>query len=199
MDDSRIKAIYTVYLDVIAPFITKLETLEGKFPVELFNEVRAIFTHLARCYKTSDQSVIDDNITKAERHVKRATLDCFKFMCFALDNQYHTFEKMYKYVDLSLIDNGEFLPKLSYMRNEAVKSLNKAKELELVSENIEDTFDYFQDAYNKFSNVHKLLDGAKVKMQRLKHKAIGSQTVNYIIGGIGVAGTIFTIVTYFMK
>lgn len=77
MDESitkRIESIYSSYLNVISPYIIQLEILDGEFPVEILNEIRSIFTHISRCYNTSDEKVIQSNIEKAERHVKRAVL-----------------------------------------------------------------------------------------------------------------------------
>ena len=51
-NDTRLAVIYETYLSIISPFIIQLETLDGEFPVEILNEIRSIFTHLARCYST---------------------------------------------------------------------------------------------------------------------------------------------------
>ena len=82
-NDSRLSAIYETYLSVISPFIIQLEALDGEFPVEILNEIRSIFTHLARCNSTEKEQIYEENIIKAERHVKRAVLDCFKYLCVA--------------------------------------------------------------------------------------------------------------------
>ena len=40
--------IYKQYQDIIAPFIAELEVRDTEYPIEIFNEVRSIFTHLSR-------------------------------------------------------------------------------------------------------------------------------------------------------
>lgn len=77
--NEKIVAIYDAYANVIAPFIVQLEALDGEFPVEILNEIRAIFTHISRCSLAETEVIYQDNIAKAERHVKRAILDCHKY------------------------------------------------------------------------------------------------------------------------
>ena len=113
-NDSRLSAIYETYLSVISPFIIQLEALDGEFPVEILNEIRSIFTHLARCNSTEKEQIYEENIIKAERHVKRAVLDCFKYLCVAYDEYFRRFTKLNRNVDLSFVDNGHFIQKLHH-------------------------------------------------------------------------------------
>ena len=62
--EKEIDSIYDGYLKYIAPFVAQLEVLDGEFPIEILNEVRAIFTHFARC-RMSDQIKIK-NMTKSK-------------------------------------------------------------------------------------------------------------------------------------
>ena len=50
----REKDIYDQYQSVIAYFIAELEVRDAEYPIEIFNEIRAIFTHLAR-YRLQDR------------------------------------------------------------------------------------------------------------------------------------------------
>ena len=86
--NTQIVEICDAYINTISPFILQLETLDGEFPVEILNEIRAIFTHISRCSLAETSDVYDDNIVKAERHVKRAILDCHKYVCVAYDEHY---------------------------------------------------------------------------------------------------------------
>lgn len=62
--NEKIVDIYGTYHTTIAPFILQLETLDGAFPIEILNEVRAIFTHISRCCVTKDIEVYEDNIER---------------------------------------------------------------------------------------------------------------------------------------
>lgn len=192
--DSNVTGIFNAYLKVISPFIVQLEVLDNKFPVEILNEIRAIFTHLARSATTDKPEVYSKNITKAERHVKRAVLDCFKYLCYAYENKYKEFEKLYKNVDLSLIDNGNFLPELCKRRKQAVNLLNKAKEKEIDTENVDETFEDFENAYNAFADVYNFINDSYENLQNIKQRALKKAKYRTILDICGVVGTIFGII-----
>ena len=61
------------------------------------------------------------------------------------------FEKQYKNADLSLIDNGRFLRQYSKLKVDARRTVKEAKKLESVDS--ERSFDFFQQAYNKFTEI----------------------------------------------
>ncbi|MCM1226181.1 MAG: hypothetical protein NC320_01990 [Clostridium sp.] len=192
--DNNVKGIFETYLNVISPFIIQLEVLDHEFPVEILNEIRAIFTHLARSATTINSEIYSENIVKAERHVKRAVLDCFKYLCFVYDDKYREFEHLYKNVDLSLIDNGKFLPELCQKRSFAIELLQIAKEKEIISENIEDSFDDFERAYNAFSDVYMLINDSYETLQIFKQRAIKQEKHRIILDIFGIAGTLFGII-----
>lgn len=192
--NSDIITIYQTYLNTIAPFIIQLETLDGEFPVEILNEIRAIFTHLARCSISDSISVKRDNIYKAERHVKRAILDCFKYMCVAYDDQYRDFEQLYKNIDLSVIDNGDFLPSLCKKRKLAIDYIKTARETELKSEDVDSSFSAFELAYNAYTDVYNFIKETEEKLIRVKTKAIKKERWRRILDISGLVGTVFGIV-----
>ena len=66
--EEEITSIYGSYLKTIAPFVAELEALDGEFPIEILNEVRAIFTHFALCSLSDKIEVKKDNVSKASRH-----------------------------------------------------------------------------------------------------------------------------------
>ena len=77
--DMRIIAFYKEYNMVIKPLIAELEARTEQFPLPLFNEIRALHDHIARCYSERISSnQVDSEIHKAERHVTRIMLDCYK-------------------------------------------------------------------------------------------------------------------------
>ena len=78
--NDEIVEICNSYKNIVHPFVAQLEIMDGKFPVEILNEVRAIFQHFIRCYSLDDETQIQKNIEKAQSHLKRAILDCFKYL-----------------------------------------------------------------------------------------------------------------------
>lgn len=152
--DEKEKNIYLQYQNVIDPFIAELEVRDKEYPIEIFNEIRAIFTHLAR-YKIQKN---EKDVLSAEKHVKRAILDCYKYLCFSIAEQIHKFRIDYRTVDLKLADNGKFLPQLNKLDSLAQKALQKAEIKNEVTE--EDLYIYFEDIYNAYSELDKFIENS---------------------------------------
>ena len=197
-NDSRLSAIYETYLSVISPFIIQLEALDGEFPVEILNEIRSIFTHLARCNSTEKEQIYEENIIKAERHVKRAVLDCFKYLCVAYDEYFRRFTKLNRNVDLSFVDNGYFIQKLNSLHNNAGHNKTEAQKKELVAENIEDVFEDYEKAFNSYAAVYNLIQDSAKSIDFVKHKAATKETLNTVFGIVGVVSFILTIIFQFV-
>lgn len=197
-NDSRLSAIYETYLSVISPFIIQLEALDGEFPVEILNEIRSIFTHLARCNSTEKEQIYEENIIKAERHVKRAVLDCFKYLCVAYDEYFRRFTKLNRNVDLSFVDNGHFIQKLNSLHNNAVHNKTEAQKKELVAENIEDVFEDYEKAFNSYAAVYNLIQDSAKSIDFVKHKAATKEMLNTVFGIVGVVSLILTIIFQFV-
>ena len=107
--NEKVEQIYKRYYSTLNPLIQAYEVLAREFPIEIMNEIRAIFTHIARCHgRTCTDQEIDENIAKAERHMHRAVLDGFKYNCFAIQDWATKFKADYSGV-LEYVDNGEFL------------------------------------------------------------------------------------------
>ena len=154
----RENKIYIQYQEVIAPLIAVLEVRDGNYPIEIFNEIRAIFTHLSRFkIQSSEQDLIS-----AERHVKRAILDCYKYMCVSIKEQMVRFREEYRNVDLGIADNGMFLVTLNRLQKEADESFVSAKKKELVGEiSEEELFGLFETAYIKQKDLEDYLENSE--------------------------------------
>lgn len=150
--------IYVQYQDIIAPLIAELEVRDTEYPIEIFNEIRSIFTHLSR-YKIQNN---DENILAAASHSKRAILDCYKYLCISIEERIHKFRKEYKNINLGLADNGKFLPELNRLETVAKEAFKKAKKAEIKDEIDEDEkYRLFEDAYNAFSDMDKFIDNSQ--------------------------------------
>jgi hypothetical protein len=175
--EERVIDIYKKYIEVICPYIIQYELLDGTFPVEILNEIRAVFTHLSKYYLSDDILVKEKNVSKAEGHIKRSILDCYKYICIAYDEKYVDFGRIYKYVDLSLADNGEFLPKLLETHNEAIRLMKDARKTDLLitsddETSVDEAYEKYEKAFVKYSLVHELINSSYKKLETLKRKAI---------------------------
>ena len=112
------KNIYYQYIHTIAPFVVELEVRDGEYPIEILNEIRSVFTHMAR-YKENDS---ERDLISAGKHIKRGILDCYKYLCVSMAEEMKDFRDGYRHVDMMLADNGNFLPKLDKLELCAKKS-----------------------------------------------------------------------------
>lgn len=127
----RITALYQDYNTVIKPLIAEVEARTEQFPLPLFNEIRALHDHIARCYSDNISSQqIDSEIHKAERHVIRIMLDCYKCLNLSLYDAVLLFERQTKHIDLTVLQNGTFYTKYKSLRTKAIQTVRKAKSLE---------------------------------------------------------------------
>jgi len=202
--EERIKDIHKNYIEVICPYILQYELLKNEFPIEILNEIRAVFTHLSKCYLSEDVSIKEKNLLKAEDHIKRAILDCYKYICMIYNDKYVEFEKNYKRIDLSLVDNGEFLPKLLEGRKRAVELMLEAREsdLAITSDNeigIDEAYKKYEKAFIAYSSVYELINNSYIKLEHLKKKAIFKDFITIISFILGIVGITLSIVFYFFQ
>lgn len=183
---------FEVFINIIHPFIVQFEILSNEFPIELQNEIRAIYSHLAKAsIATSDEEVLE-NVKKIKSHTKRATLDCYKYSCIVFSDYYDEFFDHYHNVDFSLIDNGEFLPKIHKMNRAARNKLIEAKKAEISLEKEDDVYELYQEAYLLYHKLYNEIEEVIKQAEHLKHKAAKKEILSvsaFIIGTIiGLAG-----------
>lgn len=198
----NIDLIYTQYREILNPLILGYEAIKGEFPVEIFNEIRSIFTHFAKARK-SDISDEDKalHIKKAGNHLKRAILDGFKYTCMAYQDRIKEFYKEYKSV-ISLIDNGDFANQFHAQQVTAESLLIKAKLIENDSDNVEESYAAYEDAYNAYMNLNRLINQKKESTNRMSAIVATNQRkkykisiiVNIVMSVLTVASFIFGIV-----
>lgn len=164
-----ISPLYVEYNEVIKPLIAELEAREEASPQPIFNEIRAFNDHIARCYRDDIESdKIAEEIEKAQRHIKRITLDCFKYLNVSLYEKIHKFEKQTKNIDLTVINNGLFYPKYRRLMKLTVQTVRQAKKEETVDTNR--ALEGYQEGYNLYCALEELIDDnlEVVKWARIK-------------------------------
>lgn len=149
--------LYNTYNQVIKPLIAEIEARSQNFPLPIFNEIRAFNDHIAQCYLDDvAEEQIDKEIHKAERHIVRIVLDCYKYLIVFLDERIVRFEKQTRHIDLTLIDNGEFYPKYRRLRKECVQKVRNAKRKE--SQDNGSSIELFEEAYNLYTDLEDLIE-----------------------------------------
>ena len=156
-ENKRIIALYQDYNTVIKPLIAEVEARTEQFPLPLFNEIRALHDHISRCYSDNVSSEqIDSEIHKAERHVVRIMLDCYKCLNLSLHDEVLLFEKQTKHIDLPVLQDGTFYPRYKTLRMKAIQTVRKAKSLE--SQDTNAALDTYQQSYNVYSELETMID-----------------------------------------
>lgn len=156
-ENKRIIALYQDYNTVIKPLIAEVEARTEQFPLPLFNEIRALHDHISRCYSDNvSVEQADSEIHKAERHVVRIMLDCYKCLNLSLHDEVLLFEKQTKHIDLTVLQDGTFYPRYKTLRMKAIQTVRKAKSLE--SQDTNAALDAYQQSYNVYSELETMID-----------------------------------------
>ena len=194
----ELETAFRIYNEDIIPFIVQFEVSKNQFPVEVQNEIRAIYGHLVRASLATDDTVAKQNVDKIYSHTKRALLDCYKYNCVVMTDKYAEFFDRYQGVDLSYLREGRFLAEVHKAYQDAKNKLLEAKKAESQNTKMEQLFSMYQDAYCAFADLIADLDSCEEKAEFLKHKATKKERMANVSFAIGVAGLIVGIAGLFV-
>ena len=176
----EIAQCYSQYGEIIKPLIAEIEAQCEKIPLQLLNEIRAFNDHISRCYYGDpEETYINTQIDKAQRHITRITLDCFKALNVIMYEKISNYEHQTRHVDLTVIDNGLFFPRYSALKREAASLVYKAKREE--AKNVDRALSLYQDAYNKYCEVTSLIAENTEKTRWAKVKTYSHKALTVIL------------------
>ena len=90
--------------------------------------------------------------------MERMVLDCYKFLNVSLyDIVIKDFDKRYKGVDLSYINDGDFIIKHRKLTKEIIVKLKEAK-LKEHKEDKNESILLYQEVYNKYTELENLIN-----------------------------------------
>lgn len=134
-EDKLQNDILLYYCENILPLLLELKLRRGDdHLLGINNEIRALNDHIARCYSESENITSQqrmEQLSKAEGHVRRLILDCFKQLNMDLFSKIESIEKKY-YSNLWLYwgENGEFWEQYTSFRSKAQENVLQAKKKE---------------------------------------------------------------------
>jgi hypothetical protein len=164
-----IEEIYRNYRITVKPLIAAIEAGYEQFPIQIFNEIRALFDHIAHCYDPDAQvEYIVHEITRSESHLYRIMFDCFKFLNVKAKDELDLFEKQTRNVDLPSISNGEFYPEYKRLSSLAFSNAREAKKLEALNKDA--SLKYFEEAYNTYIKLQEYIESNRIYIVRAKWK-----------------------------
>ena len=94
--EEQINRIFSLYRDKVNPLISVYNSLEDRFPIGVMNELRDVFSHLTQSLLADKEEIINRHFDKAERHLKRAVVDAFKYASMAYSKVYDEFKETYR-------------------------------------------------------------------------------------------------------
>lgn len=187
-----------MYIYDIHPFIVLFETEKSEFPIELQNEIRSMYAHLCRAAAAEKKEEAIDNVKRIMSHSKRALLDCFKYISIVYTDMYNDFMNRYKSIDLTLINNGDFLREIEKTYKETKDKLQNAKALEVQGVSNEKLFELYQDAYLCARKIKSKIESVELTATYLKRRAMKKDILcvaSFVIGilglVVGVLGFVF--------
>lgn len=181
----KINLCYRQYGEIIKPLVAEIEAQCEKLPLQLLNEIRAFNDHIARChYGNPDSTYIDTQIDKAQRHITRITLDCFKALNVILFEQITKYEHQTRHIDLTVINSGQFFPEFTRLKKKAAQFVYDAKRKEATD--IDAALFLYQDAYNKYREVTSLIADNRDTTQWAKVKTYSHKGVTALLWIISV-------------
>lgn len=178
----RLTPLYGKYNNVIKPLVAEIEVRFESFPISIFNEIRAFNDHVSRCYlKPDDEKWINNQVLKAERHIERIILDCYKFLNVSLyDSVIKNFDKEYKGVDLSNINNGDFLILHKKIAREIIVRLKEAKSKEMLEDKSE-SIAIYEEVHNKYTELENLIEQNRRNLYWAKNKFYVNRILKIIL------------------
>lgn len=186
----QLDEVFRTYIEDINPFIVKFESQKNEFPVEVLNEIRAIYGHIVRAAMADNEEDVARNIGKIKAHSKRALLDCLKYIGIIYHDEYVEFMKRYESVDLTYINNGNFIRDAVKMYNESVELWQNAKIAETSNIGEDELYDQYQDAYEHYVKLHDLLSSVEEVAAFLQRKATSKDLLAKRSYYVGIAGVV---------
>ena len=156
--EDKLKELYGVYNGTIKLLIAKIEAKSQKFPIEIFNEIRAFNDHVARCYLPPEAGVDHDvELKKAETHIIRITLDCYKFLNVIFFDDFDKFlSKDGRIINYSDIESGKFIKEVSLLKAKAEKFSEEARTQESINKG--QALGYWQEMHIAYSKAFKYIE-----------------------------------------
>ncbi|WP_298549938.1 hypothetical protein [uncultured Parabacteroides sp.] len=180
-DRERVKGLYQSYNEVVKPLLIEVEVRSGKISHALQNEIRAFNDHIARCYYDCSIDLNDPEmkhkeierqkkeIDKAEGHIRRLILDCFKQLNASLSDTVKRYEKKMKYMDPLKMGSGTEWTSYRDLKRYAVKAVFTAKIEE--SKDTEKSMKLFEESYLQYRKLEILFDRQAGHIRKERFKA----------------------------
>lgn len=173
------------YNGALKPVLVLVESILEEHPAAVLNEIRAFNDHIARCYlPEKDDDFIKEHLEKAQGHLKRAIMDCFKNLNIHYFEEAKGFEEKYRKVDITLVNNGEFYRQYLELKKQAVDFVHEAKLEETLD--FEKAFDLYQEGYLAYAKLSDFIRKNAYGLEWVKKRFFKKWQQGIIGGLIGI-------------
>lgn len=183
-----LEKLYQQYIDPIKPLLAEIEAVYEKFPLALYNEIRAMNDHVARAFTAANDNKAAEQIERAFRHVNRITRDCYKFLNLYYKTESEKFDRSITSIEPRSTEDYERMAEYGKLSDTATVLVENAKKNEHVSSD-EETYQNFEDAYKAYRKLHQFIVKNRrdiLSMKRKKRlKVVGSiflSVLTFILG-----------------
>lgn len=182
-----LEKLYQQYNDPIKPLLAEIEAVYEKFPLALYNEIRAMNDHVARAFTTKDDNKAKQQIEKAFNHVNRITRDCYKFLDLYYKQEAEKFDKSICSVEPRTTQEYKQMAEYGSLSDKATQLVEYAKQQEHLTTD-EETYKNFENAYLAYRDLHKFIVDNRREVMLIKRKKSFK----------GFLSAIFSIVTFIL-
>ena len=188
---------YDAYAKDFKPLLSAVEVYINDLPDGLLNEIRSFTGHISDAL-TKKSDTLDErkkNIESAHRHLERIILDCYKMLCLYHDEDITFFNNRYRWVDLTSVDDGKFVVRLTEKVKDAHDAELEAKNCESLGNNNHSVLiTKYQDAFNKYMAVDTYIANHLDGINSVSHKNKVSKIINIVLAVWGAIGTALGII-----
>lgn len=185
-----LEKLYQQYNIPVKPLLAEIEAVYEKFPLALYNEIRAMNDHVARAFTAKDDAKATQQIEKAYNHISRITRDCYKFLNLFYKKEAEKFDRSICSVEPRTTEDYKRMADYGSLSDHATNLVELAKQNEhLVSD--EETYQNYENAYNAYRELHQfIVDNRREVLsmnRKRRYKAVGSvvfSIITFILGCI---------------
>lgn len=169
-------------------------------PDHFLNEIRAMFDHMARCYRddaTPERK--NEEMRKAEGHLQRFILDCFKQIITILKDNISRVERETYSSEWLRIDNGDFWKFYISECQKGQAAEIEAKKLESVDK--DRALEQYQLSYESYRSIEQMIRNKEPELKHsreFKQKQARLKNVNWFFVKFTIA-VITTICSFCIK
>ena len=176
----------------VKPLMAEIEARYEKFPLPIYNEIRAMNDHVARAFTATDEAKAKEQIEKAFNHIRRITRDCYKALNLYYKREAEEFDDILYSITPTSKKDFERLEIYGELSDRASELVEYAKLNEtLVSD--EEVYQNYQESYHAYKKLHKFIGINRGEILSIKKKKGKEKIMSIVFSAISfIFGCVLT-------